>query len=113
MYTQLLLSLAVYDTTLSRQGFERSELFINSFELLIMVDGKSRIKKINFRFFRHLISNSTCVYTVALIRGGQESSQSLSNCCLRPEGRFSRFDRGDAREIETLDTSQKNRGFQT
>ena len=51
MYTQLLLSLAVSDTTLSRQGFESSKLFVNSFKLLIMVDGKSRIKKINFLFF--------------------------------------------------------------
>jgi hypothetical protein len=77
VYTQLLLSLAVSDTTLSRQGFEMSEVFINSFKLLIMVDGKSRIKKINFRFFPSFdFQLDLCVHG-SLKKGGDKSVPSL------------------------------------
>ncbi len=63
-------NLAVSDTTLSRQGFEISEAFVNSFKLLIIADRKSRIKKINFRFFPSFdFQLDLCVHG-SLIKGG-------------------------------------------
>lgn len=66
VYTQVLKSLLGKIQAVYWQGFELIKLIINSVSLLINFSQKIKRFKNNFPFFFiHLITNSTCVYTVA------------------------------------------------
>ena len=66
VYTQVLKSLPGKIQAVYWQGFELIKLIINSVSLLIDLFQEIKRLKNNFPFFFvHLITNSTCVYTVA------------------------------------------------